>query len=216
MYKRDSYIGGDRMSLPISADSSQYSAIYDSLSKSFVLHGPPGTGKSQTITNIIANNIVRGRRVLFVAEKKAALSVVHSRLKAIGLADFCLELHSGKTNKNAVLGQIVNTLALRENAPEGDAEEKIEEIKECVGALSGECEAMHRKRYLGISLYEGILEYFENQDAPDCLRIDSLFYEKLTAESFRGYLQILAELSLRAKECGDIQKSPFKHIGGFV
>lgn len=212
----EAYIGGDRMYLPISADSSQYSAIYDSLSKSFVLHGPPGTGKSQTITNIIANNIVRGRRVLFVAEKKAALSVVHSRLKAIGLADFCLELHSGKTNKNAVLGQIVNTLALRENAPEGDAEEKIEEIKECVGALSGELEAMHRKRYLGISLYEGILEYFENQDAPDCLRIDSLFYEKLTAESFRGYLQILAELSLRAKECGDIQKSPFKHIGGFV
>ncbi len=211
----EAYVGEDRMFLPISADSSQYSAIYDSLSKSFVLHGPPGTGKSQTITNIIANNIVRGRRVLFVAEKKAALSVVHRRLKSIGLADFCLELHSGKTNKTAVLGQIVNTLALKGNLSDADMQEKIAEIKECVDALSGELEAMHRKRYLGISLYEGILEYFENQDAPDCLRIDSLFYEKLTAESFRGYLQILGELSLRAKECGDIQKSPFKHIGGF-
>lgn len=211
----EAYVGTERMYLPISADSSQYSAIYDSLSKSFVLHGPPGTGKSQTITNIIANNIVRGRRVLFVAEKKAALSVVHRRLKSIGLADFCLELHSGKTNKTAVLGQIVNTLGLKSGTTDVDINEKLDEIKESVDALSGELEAMHRKRYLGISLYEGILEYFENQDAPDCLRIDSLFYEKLTAESFRGYLQILGELSVRAKECGDIQKTPFKRIGGF-
>ncbi len=85
--------------LPISADSSQYSAIVDSLSKSFVLHGPPGTGKSQTICNIIANNILRGKRVLFVAEKTAALSVVKKRLDDIGLSPFCLELHSNKNNK---------------------------------------------------------------------------------------------------------------------
>lgn len=65
----EAYFGTDRMLLPISADSSQYQAIKASLNGSFVLHGPPGTGKSQTITNIIVNNIVRGRRVLFVAEK---------------------------------------------------------------------------------------------------------------------------------------------------
>ena len=212
----EAYIGEERMYLPISADSSQYSAIYDSLSKSFVLHGPPGTGKSQTITNIIANNIVRGRRVLFVAEKMAALSVVHRRLQNIGLGDFCLELHSNKANKNQVLGHIINTLSLADTATEQDLAEKAAEIAVPLEKLQKELEAMHRKRYLGFSLYQAILDYFANENAPDCLNIDSLFYEKLTESSFNNYLDVLTELSLRAKECGDIEKSPFRHIGSFA
>lgn len=211
----EAYVGAEKMFLPISADSSQYSAIYDSLSKSFVLHGPPGTGKSQTITNIIANNIVRGRRVLFVAEKMAALSVVHRRLQNIGLGDFCLELHSNKANKNLVLNHIINTLSLTENTSEQELEDKAAEIAVPLDKLQKELDAMHRKRYLGFSLYEAILNYFENEDAPDCLNIDSLFYEKLTESSFNNYLDVLTELSLRAKECGNIEKSPFRHIGDF-
>ena len=67
--------------LPIIADSSQLEAIYEAVhDKTFILHGPPGTGKSQTITNIIANALYKGKRVLFVAEKMAALSVVQNRL----------------------------------------------------------------------------------------------------------------------------------------
>ena len=211
----EAYIGDNKMYLPISADSSQYSAIYDSLSKSFVLHGPPGTGKSQTITNIIANNIVRGRRVLFVAEKMAALSVVHRRLQNIGLGDFCLELHSNKANKTVVLSHIINTLSLADTTTEQDLEEKAQEIAVPLEKLARELAALHRKRYLGFSLYEAILNYFDNEDAPDCLNIDSIFYEKLTESSFNNYLEVLTELSLRAKECGDIEKSPFRHIGMF-
>ncbi len=211
----EAYIGDNKMYLPISADSSQYSAIYDSLSKSFVLHGPPGTGKSQTITNIIANNIVRGRRVLFVAEKMAALSVVHRRLQNIGLGDFCLELHSNKANKTVVLSHIINTLSLADTTTEQDLEEKAQEIAVPLEKLAKELAALHRKRYLGFSLYEAILNYFDNEDAPDCLNIDSIFYEKLTESSFNNYLEVLTELSLRAKECGDIEKSPFRHIGMF-
>lgn len=65
--------------LPIIADSSQLEAIYEAVhDKTFILHGPPGTGKSQTITNIIANALYKGKRVLFVAEKMAALSVVQN------------------------------------------------------------------------------------------------------------------------------------------
>ena len=67
--------------LPIKADSSQMKAIRDAVDgKSFIVHGPAGTGKSQTITNIIANALYRGKRVLFVSEKKAALEVVQKRL----------------------------------------------------------------------------------------------------------------------------------------
>ena len=83
--------------LPIKADSSQMKAIRDAVDgKSFIVHGPAGTGKSQTITNIIANALYRGKRVLFVSEKKAALEVVQKRLASIGLDPFCLELHSNR------------------------------------------------------------------------------------------------------------------------
>ena len=93
--------------LPIIADSSQLEAIYEAVhDKTFILHGPPGTGKSQTITNIIANALYKGKRVLFVAEKMAALSVVQNRLAAIGLAPFCLEIHSNKTKKSTVISQL--------------------------------------------------------------------------------------------------------------
>ncbi len=84
-----------KLVLPISADSSQLEAVSNSMAdRSFVLHGPPGTGKSQTITNIIANALYNGKKVLFVAEKMAALSVVKDRWEKIGLGAFCLELHS--------------------------------------------------------------------------------------------------------------------------
>lgn len=86
------------------ADSSQHSALIDaSRGKNLVIEGPPGTGKSQTITNLIAEAIATGKSVLFVAEKMAALDVVKRRLDSAGLGDFCLELHSHKANKVEML-----------------------------------------------------------------------------------------------------------------
>lgn len=89
------------------ADSSQHSAIIDVLSgKNMVVNGPPGTGKSQTITNIIAAALSKGKKVLFVSEKLAALEVVRHRLNHAGLGHFCLELHSHKTQKKKFLEDI--------------------------------------------------------------------------------------------------------------
>lgn len=86
------------------ADSSQHSALIDALQgKNLVIEGPPGTGKSQTITNLIAAAMRDGKKVLFVAEKLAALEVVKKRLDIAGLGDFCLELHSTKVQKPVVL-----------------------------------------------------------------------------------------------------------------
>ena len=78
--------------------------------RNLVVQGPPGTGKSQTITNIIAAAVKDGKRVLFLAEKMAALSVVHDRLVKVGLRDVCLELHSRSANKKSVLAELANTL----------------------------------------------------------------------------------------------------------
>lgn len=83
-----------------SADDSQVSAVVDALRLgSLVIEGPPGTGKSQTITNLIACALHRGKSVLFISEKMAALEVVRARLDRVGLAPFCLELHGSSTRK---------------------------------------------------------------------------------------------------------------------
>lgn len=96
-----------KIPLVMDADSSQHSAIVDVLNgRNIVIEGPPGTGKSQTIANMIAALLSEGKNVLFVSEKMAALDVVHKRLSNIGLADFCLELHSHKTQKTKVLESI--------------------------------------------------------------------------------------------------------------
>ena len=74
--------------------------------ESFVLIGPPGTGKSQTIANLIADRIAHGKKVLFVSEKMAALEVVYKRLCNVGLGEFCLELHIAKANKREVIKEL--------------------------------------------------------------------------------------------------------------
>jgi hypothetical protein len=95
----------------IDADASQTKVIEEVRhGSSLVVQGPPGTGKSQTITNIIAAAAHDGKTVLFVAEKMAALSVVHQRLTRSGLRDICLELHSRSANKLALLQELRRTL----------------------------------------------------------------------------------------------------------
>src|SRR5262249_2068548 len=95
------------------ADSSQAVVIEEARSgRNLVVQGPPGTGKSQTITNIIAAAVHAGRSVLFVAEKAAALEVVHDRLKRTGLGALCLEIHSRKSNKREVLKSLEEALRL--------------------------------------------------------------------------------------------------------
>ncbi len=112
---------GPGASIPLvyDADSSQHSALIDvlSLKKNLVIEGPPGTGKSQTITNLIAACLAEGKKVLFVAEKLAALEVVKNRLALAGLDPFVLELHSNKTNKKRVLEEIAKRTTFRPNHP---------------------------------------------------------------------------------------------------
>ena len=93
------------------ADPYQIMVIEDAKAGyNLVVEGPPGTGKSQTIANIIAELLGTGKSVLFVSEKMAALEVVKSRLDRVGLGDFCLELHSRKTNKKNVLQELERSI----------------------------------------------------------------------------------------------------------
>jgi hypothetical protein len=107
----DEFLPPEKLFHVVDADASQAKVIEEvRTGRNLVVQGPPGTGKSQTITNIIAAAVKDGKRVLFVAEKMAALSVVHDRLVKTGLRDICLELHSRSANKKSVLAELANTL----------------------------------------------------------------------------------------------------------
>ncbi len=200
--------------VPLPCDSSQFAAVAESAKgTTFVLHGPPGTGKSQTITNIIANAVDAGKRVLFVAEKQAALQVVQKRLEEIGISDFCLELHSGKTlNKAEIVRGIENTLSLTGSA-DGEkftaAAAKIRDLRE---KLRAPVAALHKKRRLGVSVYEGIVYYLQNKSAPDLLNIESTFYDSLTRKKLEEYEVMLSTAQAAASECGGVYRSPFSEV----
>ena len=128
-YDIDKHPDGE-LPLIYDADSSQHSAIIDvRKGTSLVINGPPGTGKSQTITNIIASAMAAGKKVLFVSEKLAALEVVKQRLGMAGLGDFCLELHSHKTQKKKLLENIEQRIGSRFSAPAGYAS-RVEVLRE--------------------------------------------------------------------------------------
>ena len=101
--------------LVMDADSSQFSALVDVMGgKNLALEGPPGTGKSQTIVNIIANAIVAGKKVLFIAEKQAALTVVHNRLQKLQLEKFILSLQARNMTRQQFVSLVKERLGIQE------------------------------------------------------------------------------------------------------
>lgn len=137
----------------VDADSTQLSAVLAATrGATFVLQGPPGTGKSQTITNLIAATLAAGKTVLFVAEKKAALDVVHRRLDAVGLADFCLELHSNKASKRQVLESLGRAFD-REAGNDADFDGSAASLAAARDRLNAHVRAMHAPRAIGKSFF---------------------------------------------------------------
>ena len=153
----------------VDADSSQIEAIEMAKSgQSFVLQGPPGTGKSQTITNIIAECLYDGKKVLFVSEKLVALNVVYEKLKQAGLEEFCLELHSHKSNKKKVIDNLYKTLITEKSSVSPKAEEEIWEKENLQKRLDKYAEELH-KPIPGInkSMYQLYEAYSAQRDAPE-------------------------------------------------
>ncbi|TFH23728.1 DUF4011 domain-containing protein, partial [Candidatus Bathyarchaeota archaeon] len=149
----------------LDADSSQRVSIeYALRGQSFVMKGPPGTGKSQTIANMIAECIANGKSVLFVSAKMAALEVVYKRLSEVGLSHFCLELHSSKANKQQVVAELKRSLdetLIPRKLPSAHEFDMMAEYRE---VLNGYVAALHEIHpYLQRSVYEvlGILSSLE-------------------------------------------------------
>lgn len=198
---------------PLSADASQLVAIQNSIEgKSFVLHGPPGTGKSQTITSLIANNLFRGRTVLFVAEKMAALEVVQKRLVGIGLGDFALELHSNKANKKDILNYFENVINLVNMKSVESFSDKSEEIATLRTELNTYSKELHKVRSNDFSIYELISEYEENKSVQDIEKFEVNDLKDFNKEIKKKHEQFIVQLIDVAQQIGH----PHNHALSFV
>ncbi len=147
----------DKVFSPLPADSSQLSAVMAAAKgKDFVLIGPPGTGKSQTIANLIAQCLADGKRVLFVAEKIAALDVVHRRLREVGLSEFCLELHSSKSRKLDVLSQLETSWQAKGVDASAAWAAKAQQLSRLREQLSSYVERLHFRHRNGWTIFRAI------------------------------------------------------------
>ena len=193
--------------LPLPSDASQRAAVHLSASgNSFVLHGPPGTGKSQTIANIIALSLERGKSVLFVAQKRAALEVVKRRLNEIGLGDFCFELPKGGSDE--AFKQFRRTLQLTSDEAESSGGEYLTLRR----SLQDTHDALYQKRSFSLSVHEAILAYLKRKGSPDVVSMDSDFYASLDEEKFARCKSLILSAASAAKECGGVANSPFENV----
>ncbi|MDR1087927.1 MAG: DUF4011 domain-containing protein [Coriobacteriales bacterium] len=202
--------------LPIQADASQAFAIKASLEgNSFVLHGPPGTGKSQTITGIIANALANDKRVLFVSEKAAALNVVDKRLDALGLGPFCLELHSNKSTKSHVLDQLQRAIDARKThdlLKYAAAKRKASALE---AGLESYAKALRKRNSAGLSLREQICEYEKVQSAKDLVTVDETFLSgNPSSEDVEGQFYYIERLIALVNTMGSPSRHPLCRIKG--
>lgn len=197
---------------PVSADSSQLMAVTAAgEGRSIVLHGPPGTGKSQTITNIIAHSLAQGKTVLFVAEKMAALSVVQRRLDQIGLAPFCLELHSNKTRKKDVLNQLNGSLeSARINNPQ-NWEQEANRLAKLRGELNDYVQALHRDRSLGHSFFHGLSRLSAVRDVLPVVVFQSKDVNNMNPDTLDRWESLTRQLKIAGESCGHPHRHPWEH-----
>lgn len=207
------HVSEDDVLLPMPADASQLYAIKAACAdESFVLHGPPGTGKSQTITSLIANALAKGKTVLFVAEKMAALEVVQKRLESIGLDPFCLELHSNKSKKKDVLEQ----LRIATEVTKTQSAESYDTKAKQLAAMRGELDGYVRKLYTvlpcGSHLYALINAYEDCKDAPDIAAFDSAFIHSVNKPEIDKQTLTIERLLAAAGAVGHPHAHPLRRV----
>ena len=205
----DSEYPPERTFQVVDADSSQLRAIAAAArAHDLVIEGPPGTGKSQTITNLIAQALAAGKSVLFVAEKMAALSVVHARLVAAGLGEFCLELHSTKANKRSVMQALGAALdaSLQGVAAPRASTERLPVVR---AALTDYVRALHEPYgTLGATPYHGYGEYGRVANAP---RVGDLGpVDAVTREQLEQAVRDLGDLAAAAGPIGVPAEHPWR------
>ncbi len=198
---------------PLPADSSQMAAIATAdRGKDFVIIGPPGTGKSQTISNLIAHMLGKGKTVLFVSEKTAALEVVYRRLKDVGLGQFCLELHSNKARKVDVLNQLHNAWEYRQSAESETWQNEAERLQSLRDQLNLFVDRLHLCRRNGMTAHYAIGVKVRDENLATRVAFSwpsADHHDKARLENMR---EAVEKLRIQAAAVEGISDSPFQLV----
>ncbi|MCO1336274.1 DUF3320 domain-containing protein [Microbulbifer sp. OS29] len=201
---------------PLPADSSQMSAIATAdRGKDFVIIGPPGTGKSQTISNLIAHMMGKGKKVLFVSEKTAALEVVHRRLKDVGLGQFCLELHSNKAKKVDVLQQLRTSWGNFSQSQVKDWRAEAERLKALRDRLNLVVNTLHKHHRNGLTAHYAIGVKIRDADLAARVNLswpNADYHDEQQLQKLRDIAELL---SVQAKAMGNPADHPLKAIASY-
>lgn len=209
----------NRFAAPLYYDSTQLQAILKcGEGKSFILDGPPGTGKSQTIVNMIVNAFYHGKTVLFVAEKKAALDVVADRLRKLGdinsnnnLGRFCLELHSNKANKTDFFQKLKSSMELGVTKKVDNFEEICNDLESKKQSILLAMNKMHNKKYY-YSLYDSIVKYEELSKFKFYEEFDEKYLLSLTDEKILKTYNLIESYLVYATNISDYNHNPLKNL----
>lgn len=213
--KLDSEFAPEQTFCPLPTDSSQLSAVMAAArGKDFVLVGPPGTGKSQTIANLIAQCLAESKRVLFVSEKIAALDVVYRRLREVGLGEFCLELHSNKARKLDVLAQLQKSWEAQGSIDPEIWRAEAQRLKKLRDQLNVYVERLHFRHSNGMTIYEAIGRVVDSDDVPalDLSWSAVNAHDSAAMQAMRDVVDRL-EVNLRAVGHSDLLDNPLAAIG---
>lgn len=211
----DAFIPPAEMLHIVDSDSSQALVVHEvRRGRDMVIQGPPGTGKSQTIANIVASAVADGKTVLFVAEKMAALEVVKRRLDATGVGDACLELHSNKANKKAVLEELRRTWEL--GAPRHqDAGSLHVRLTEARDRLNDHARRMHKPHPAsGLTPYQVIGQLTRlrlDGEKPSDLTL--VRPETWSADDFAEIHAVITDLAERIDVIGRPAEHPWRGVG---
>ncbi|MGZ4539995.1 MAG: DUF4011 domain-containing protein, partial [Blastococcus sp.] len=199
--------------LPAPADASQLRAIAEAMAgRTFVLEGPPGTGKSQTITNLLTRAVADGKRVLFVAEKRAALDVVARRLDAVGMGMFALDLHDKGSRASMVRAQIRLALEHAVAVDEQGLATEEENLRSSRRMLARYVDRLHSDNAAGLSLYSARTSELAAGTDVDPLPVPEPFVANAPAEVLTAVRRALALLP----DIADLTRPSLRHPWAFV
>ncbi len=198
---------------PVPADASQLEAIAAAVAgRTFILEGPPGTGKSQTITNLLVRAVAQGKRVLFVAEKRAALDVVHDRLGKVGMAPLSLDLHDKNSTPGTVRAQIRRALDHSVQVDREGLDASGSELRSARGRLSRYAQRLHETNGAGMSLYSARARLLAMGNDVPALDVPPDLLGASSSETLVQIRSLLADLP----DVADAARPHLHHPWGFI